>query len=80
MKASDVIEAVQKFAEPELVAFVDGLNPALALVPLDALLRLADAVAKMIEAKNELAAMRAAVQAADASVDAAEADALKVAK
>lgn len=47
------------------------------MVPVDALLRLADAVAKEIEAKNERTAMQAGVEAADAAADAAEAEALK---
>lgn len=76
MKVSEVIEAVQTYGEPELAALLDGLGGALAVAPLDALLRLADAVAKLVESKTELAAMHEVVAAAVAAADAAEAAAL----
>ena len=79
MTPSDVIEAVQKYGEPEIAALLGGLcGPCgvLATAPLDALLGLADAVAKAIQAKSELAQMQAAVKAADAAADLAEAAAL----
>lgn len=49
----------------------------LALLPLDALLKLAEAVAAEIKAKSEVEAMKASINAADAAADAAEAEALK---
>jgi hypothetical protein len=79
IKPSDVIEAVHTYAEPEIVAVLDGLcGCGWVAAPLDALLRLSESVAKAIEAKNELAAMRAAVAAADTAADVAEAEALRV--
>ena len=79
-KVSDIIEAVRGLAEPELAAFIDGLCPIRASIPLDTLLRLAESAALAIEAKNELGEMRAAVVASDATLDAAEEEALKAPK
>jgi hypothetical protein len=74
-----VIEVVRTYGEPQLEKLLDGLCGCGGLVtaPLDALLRLAEGVAKAIEAKNEKSAMAAAVQATDATLDAAEEEALK---
>lgn len=80
---SDVIEAIQTYGEPELDVFLSSLcGPAgpLMAASLDSLLKLADAVAKMVQAKNELSAMQAAVKGADAIADEAEAAALEAAK
>jgi hypothetical protein len=54
-----------------------SLAELLTLLPLDALVKLAEAVAAEIQTKNELAAMQAAAKAADAATDIAEEAALK---
>lgn len=72
----DILDAVAQYGAPEIQLLVDGLCPCLALVPIASLLKLADAVAHEIAAKNEIAALKAGAQAADAAADAAEAAAL----
>lgn len=73
----DILDAVQTYGEPhELAALVDGLAPVLSKVPVEALMRLAEAATKAAAATTELGAMKAAVAGADAAVDAAEAAAL----
>ena len=57
---------------------IGPLLPALVqMLPLDALLRLAEQVAAEIEAKSEKEAVKAGLDAADAAADAAEALAVK---
>ena len=78
IQPSDVIQAVRDYGEPEIAQVLDGLCGCggLLTAPLDALLRLAEAVASAIESKSELDDMRSAVQGADATVDATEAEVL----
>lgn len=77
VNASQVIEAIQTFNDSDVGQFVEGFVPVVKKIPLDLLLKLADAIAKEVQAKTELAAMQSAVSAADAAADAAEAEALK---
>lgn len=81
MSPSDVIESIRQYGEPELEQFIAGLcGPCAPFVnaPLDALLRLAEVIAQAIDSKTELGDMRAAVQATNVAIDAAEAEALKL--
>jgi hypothetical protein len=73
MSPQDVLSAIQQYGEPELKQLMGGLPSQL---PIGSLLELSVNVAQEIAARNELDAMKAAVSAADASVDAEEQAAL----
>lgn len=77
MTPQQILDAIATYGAPEIQALVDGLCPCLAVLPIAALLKLADETAKAVAAKNELEAMRAGAAAADAQADAAEEAALK---
>jgi hypothetical protein len=77
MTPQEVIAAIEQYATPEIESLVASLAPVL---PIAALIKLAENIALEITARNEVDAMRASVQAVDAEVDAAEKAALEALK
>ena len=73
-------ELIALFREMALPQILDLLPSIFKLLPTDALLQVAEHVTKEIEAKDEQTAMKAAVAAADAQVDMAEAADIKLAQ
>lgn len=71
MTLDQVLQAIESFGPAVLADLFDALcGGCLEKVPVDALVRLGTNVARVIEAKNEKAAMQAAVAAVDAEFDA----------
>ncbi len=74
----DAIKAIESVPASDIASLVDGLCGCIPpLLPLVELIKLLQAVTEEIAAKTRLEEMKAAVKAVDASVDAAEEEALK---
>lgn len=75
MTPEEIIKLVLDLAPADVRKFLANLPIAL---PMEALIQLGEDIAAAIEAGNEKAEMQAAVKAADAAVDVAEANDLKL--
>ncbi len=75
MTPEDILKLLLTLAPAQCQCFLDQLPFAL---PLEVLIKLGESIASAIESKTEKQAMQAAVGAADAAVDLAEANDLKL--
>ena len=76
---AQILKILETFGPPLLQEFVDGLLPRFAALDLEALVRLGEAIYAEIDAKSEKEALQAAEKMADATVDEAVAEDMKLA-